>query len=84
MRKHLRRLAAILSALALAAGLTACGQPGTSSGSAGEHYDDSLLGEAMTQECSYTDSLGNEYRYTFHVPELRDESAEAQTVNQEI
>ena len=28
MRKHLRRLAAILSALALAAGLTACGQPG--------------------------------------------------------
>ena len=84
MRKHLRRLAAILSALALAAGLTACGQPGTSSGSAGEHYDDSLLGEAMTQEGSYTDSLGNEYRYTFHVPELRDESAEAQTVNQEI
>ncbi len=84
MRKHLRRLAAILSTLALAAGLTACGQPGTSSGSAGEHYDDSLLGEAMTQEGSYTDSLGNEYRYTFHVPELRDESAEAQTVNQEI
>ena len=34
MRKHLRRLAAILSTLALAAGLTACGQPGTSSGSA--------------------------------------------------
>ena len=34
MRNHLRRLAAILSALALAAGLTACGQPGASSGSA--------------------------------------------------
>ena len=78
MRNHLRRLAAILSALALAAGLTACGQPGTSSGSAGEPYDDSLLGEILAQEGDYTDDLGNDYRYAFHVPELLDDSPEAQ------
>ena len=84
MRNHLRRLAAILSALALAAGLTACGQPGASSGSAGEPYDDSLLGEILAQEGDYTDDLGNDYRYAFHVPELLDDSPEAQAVNDEI
>ena len=85
MKTYFRRLAALAAALALtAAMLSACGQPGNHSSSAGGHYDDSLLGEVLTQEGSYTDSLGNEYRYAFHVPELRDESAEAQTVNEEI
>lgn len=91
MRTYFRRLAAGLGALALTLGLCACGQPGGSSGqpgnhsgSAGGHYDDSLLGEVLTQEGEYTDSLGNDYRYRLHVPELRDESAEAQAVNDEI
>ena len=84
MRTQFRRLAAGLGALALTLGLCACGQPGNHSGSAGGHYDDSLLGEVLTQEGEYTDSLGNDYRYSLHVPELRDESAEAQAVNDEI
>ena len=84
MRTQFRRLAAGLGVLALTLGLCACGQPGNHSGSAGGHYDDSLLGEVLTQEGEYTDSLGNDYRYSLHVPELRDESAEAQAVNDEI
>ena len=84
MRTQFRRLAAGLGALALTLGLCACGQPGSHSGSAGGHYDDSLLGEVLTQEGEYTDSVGNDYRYSLHVPELLDESAEAQAVNDEI
>ena len=55
MRTQFRRLAAGLGALALTLGLCACGQPGNHSGSAGGHYDDSLLGEVLTQEGEYTD-----------------------------
>ena len=84
MISTIRRLAALLAALTLTLALAACGQGGHgSSGSAG-HYDDSLLGEALTQEGDYTDSVGNQYRYAFHVPELLDESPEAQAVNEEV
>ena len=84
MKTTIRRLAALLAALTLSLSLTACGQGGGSASSQPADYGDSLLGEALTKEGSYTDSLGNQYRYAFHVPELLDESSEAQAVNDEI
>ena len=83
-KKTIRRLCALLAALTLALALTACGQGGNAVSSQPANYDDSLLGEVMTQEGDYTDSLGNQYRYAFHVPELLDEGSEAQAVNDEI
>ena len=84
MKTTIRRLAALLAALTLCLSLAACGQNGGSASSQPADYGDSLLGEALTKEGSYTDSLGNQYRYAFRVPELLDESSEAQAVNDEI
>ena len=47
-------------------------------------YNDDWITESYAIDGTYDDDVGNTWNYSIHVPQLRDESAEAQRINQEI
>lgn len=47
-------------------------------------YNDDWIAESYAIDGTYDDDVGNTWNYSIHVPQLRDESAEAQRINQEI
>ena len=84
--KHHRSLFRALSALlclVLCTQLTACGQKDISPAS-GKRYDDSLITEAISKEGSFTDEHGQEWDYSYHIPQLADDTADAESINKAI
>ena len=47
-------------------------------------YDDSLISEQLSLEGEYDDGVGNHVAYSYHVPELSADTADAQTINAAI
>lgn len=85
--KHHRSLFRALSALlclVLCTQLTACGQKDTFSPASGKRYDDSLITEAISKEGSFTDEHGQEWDYSYHIPQLADDTADAESINKAI
>ena len=85
--KHHRSLFRALSALlclGLCTQLTACGQKDTFSPASGKRYDDSLITEAISKEGSFTDEHGQEWDYSYHIPQLADDTADAESINKAI
>ena len=85
--KHHRILYRALSALlclVLCTQLTACGQKDTFSPASGKRYDDSLITEAISKEGSFTDEHSQEWDYSYHIPQLADDTADAESINKAI
>ena len=85
--KHHRSLFRALSALlclVLCTQLTACGQKDIFSPASGKRYDDSLITEAISKEGSFTDEHGQEWDYSYHIPQLADDTADAESINKAI
>ena len=85
--KHHRSLFRALSALlclVLCTQLTACGQKDTFSPASGKRYDDSLITEAISKEGSFTDEHGQEWDYSYHIPQLADDTTDAESINKAI
>lgn len=85
--KHHRSLFRALSALlclVLCTQLTACGQKDTFSPASGKRYDDSLISEAISKEGSFTDEHGQEWDYSYHIPQLADDTTDAESINKAI
>lgn len=71
--------AAVLAATLLLA-LAGCGDGGSVDND-GFEPDDSLITEMCAEEGSYTDEWGNEYEYSWHIPQLNEESEAAEAIN---
>lgn len=85
--KHHRSLFRALSALlclVLCTQLTACGQKDTFSPASGKRYDNSLITEAISKEGSFTDEHGQDWDYSYHIPQLADDTADAESINKAI
>lgn len=85
--KHHRSLFRALSALlclVLCTQLTACGQKDTFSPASGKRYDDSLITEAISKEGSFTDEHGQDWDYSYHIPQLADDTTDAESINKAI
>ena len=85
--KHHRSLFRVLSALlclVLCTQLTACGQKDTFSPASGKRYDDSLITEAISKEGSFTDEYDQDWDYSYHIPQLADDTADAESINKAI
>ena len=83
----MKRFFAALLAVLMAAALCACGAQDDADHGAQEletDYDDALLGELYSTEGEYTDENGNTLRYSYHVPQLKSETAAAAALNAEI
>ena len=50
----------------------------------GFKVDDRLITELCAEEGSYTDEWGNQYEYSWHIPQLNEESEAAEAVNARI
>lgn len=90
--KHHHILFGALSAL-LCLGLSACGKnpvpqpPPAPSGSASAPqavYDDSLITQLYSGEGAFTDEFGQKWDYSYHIPQLKDDRADAKAINREI
>lgn len=85
--KHHRSLFRALSALlclVLCTQLTACGQKDTFSPASGKRYDDSLITEAISKEGSFTDEYDQDWDYSYHIPQLADDTTDAESINKAI
>ena len=85
--KHHRSLFRALSALlclVLCTQLTACGQKDTFSPASGKRYDDSLISEAISKEGTLTDEYNQDWDYSYHIPQLADDTADAESINKAI
>ena len=85
--KHHRSLFRALSALlclVLCTQLTACGQKDTFSPASGKRYDDSLISEAISKEGTLTDEYDQDWDYSYHIPQLADDTADAESINKAI
>ena len=83
----MKQFFAALLAVLMAAALCACGAQDDADHGAQEpetDYDDALLGELYSTEGEYTDENGNTLRYSYHVPQLKSETAAAAALNAEI
>lgn len=83
----MKQFFAALLAVLMAAALCACGAQDDADHGAQEPetgYDDALLGELYSTEGEYTDENGNTLRYSYHVPQLKSETATAAALNAEI
>lgn len=88
MKQHrnlFRALSALLC-LVLCAQLTACGKEGASTPTPAPdgRYNDSLITEAISEEGSCTDEYGQEWIYSYHIPQLADDTANAEAINEDI
>ena len=88
MKQH-RNLSRALSALlclVLCAQLTACGKEGASTPAPapGERYNDSLITEAISKEGTFTDEYDQDWDYSYHIPQLADDTADAEAINEDI
>ena len=88
MKQH-RNLSRALSALlclVLCAQLTACGKEGASTPTpaSGERYNDSLITEAISKEGTFTDEYDQDWDYSYHIPQLADDTADAEAINEDI
>ena len=82
-RSFFRALSALLC-LVLCTQLTACVQKDTFSPASGKRYDDSLITEAISKEGSFTDEHGQEWDYSYHIPQLADDTADAESIDKAI
>ena len=88
----MKKLSLILAMLFLAFSLSACGDnhepPKDDATPPSDNndtvYDDSLISEFYSMDGKYTDELGNDYSYSFHVPKIDKDSDGAKKVNDEI
>ena len=88
MKQHrisFRALGALLC-LVLCALFTACGKEGASTPKSASdgRYNDSLITEAFSEEGAFTDEFDQEWIYAYHIPQLEDDTADAEAINEEI
>ena len=74
------KMTAILLASTLLLALAGCGNGGSVDND-GFKPDDSMITELYAEEGSYADEWGNQYEYSWHVPQLNDESEAAEAIN---
>lgn len=79
----MKKISAVLLSFLLL-GLCACGSGGTTAKEETPKYDDSLITEMFSEEGNYTDDTGCEEDYSYHVPALAADSADAETINSAI
>lgn len=84
-----KKQAVLLTAmLTLGLLLTGCGNTSDEPAINGENPDfqpdDSLITELYSEEGSYTDDVGNAYTYSYHVPQLAADTADAKEINEKI
>lgn len=90
MKQTNRKTQAVLLTAMLTLGLllTGCGNTSDNPGVSGEdpdfQPDDSLITEIYSEEGSYTDDVGNAYTYSYHVPQLAADTADAKEINEKI
>lgn len=61
--------------------LCGCGNDNPNTGT---EADDSLITELYNESGSYTDALGNDYAYSWHVPQIKADTEDAKELNQYI
>lgn len=63
--------------------LAGCGDGGSGDNGETDGFkpDDSLITELYAEEGSYTDEWGNEYSYSWHLPQLNEEGEAAEAIN---
>ena len=68
MRHKLLLLA--IAAMMLALLLAGCGKDPTDDPNSQSVYDNSLIGELYSEEGSSTDTYGNTWNYSYHIPQI--------------
>lgn len=74
------KMTAILLASTLLLALAGCGNGGSVDND-GFKPDDSMITELYAEEGSYADEWGNQYEYSWHIPQLNEESEAAEAIN---